>query len=87
MFYDSVHRLRLWLWRRQERMLERSHRLRRAESASTLPNTSGTAGYAAGADAGLHAGTFAGYANTNINSVTYSDSSSSCSSSSDSGSY
>ncbi|SFH04548.1 hypothetical protein SAMN05192565_12717 [Methylobacterium gossipiicola] len=67
MFYDSVHRLRLWLWRRQERMLERTHRLRRAEDASTLPSASGTAGYAAGADAGFHAGMFAGYENTNIN--------------------
>ncbi|WP_143103796.1 hypothetical protein [Methylobacterium gossipiicola] len=48
-------------------MLERTHRLRRAEDASTLPSASGTAGYAAGADAGFHAGMFAGYENTNIN--------------------
>jgi hypothetical protein len=87
MFYDSVHRLRLWLWSRQERMLERTHRLRRAEGASSLPGGTGTAGYGAGADAGLHAGAFSGYANTSINSATCSDGGSSCSSSGDSGSY
>jgi uncharacterized membrane protein YgcG len=86
MFYDSVHRLRLWLWRRQERMLERTHRLRRRDCDSTVPNVSTTAVYGAGADAGACAGAFSGYADTSISSMSCSGSGSSCSSSSDGGS-
>lgn len=83
MIYDWVHRLRLWLWRRQERMLERTHRLRGADGN---PNVPATPGSNAGADAGAYAGALSGYATTNINATPCSDSGSSCSSSSDGGS-
>lgn len=86
MLYDLVHRLRLWLWRRQERMLERTHRLRGTGHDTNSPNVPATAGYGAGADAGAYGGSPSGYAHTNINATTCSFSGSSCSSSSDGGS-
>ncbi len=81
MFYDWVHKLRLRLWQRQVRMMERDCRPTGMSAGDWIgANVTASAGSGAGANAGSHAGVLTGFAASNVNTISCPGSAASCSS-------
>lgn len=84
MFYDWIHKLRLRLWQRQERMLARDNRPAGASAhdwiGANVATPGASAGSGAGANAGSHAGMLTGFAASHVGTISCPGSGASCSS-------